>query len=66
MTHYSTLVRQLPQRLQIEVTADLGPISGMSELQITTRYEHLSHPGLSGRFGAKPNLHCLQPPDWRS
>jgi flagellar biosynthesis GTPase FlhF len=42
MTHYSTLVHQLPQRLQIEVAAHLGPISGMSELQITTRYKDVA------------------------
>jgi flagellar biosynthesis GTPase FlhF len=42
MTHYSTLVHQLPQRLQIEVAAHLGPISGMSELQIATRYKDVA------------------------
>lgn len=42
MTHYSTLLHQLPQRLQIEVTAHLGSIAGMSELQITTRYKDVA------------------------
>jgi len=42
MTNYSTLFAQLPQRLQIEVATHLGSISGMSELQITTRYKDVA------------------------
>jgi len=42
MTNHLTLLDQLPQRLQIEVAAHVGSISGMSKLQITTRYKDVA------------------------
>lgn len=42
MTNYSTLFHQLPQRLQIEISAHLGSTAGMSEVQIVTRYKDVA------------------------
>lgn len=42
MTHYTTLFQQLPQRLQVEISAHLGSTAGMSEVQIATRYKDVA------------------------
>ncbi|WP_133751280.1 hypothetical protein [Pseudomonas sp. LP_7_YM] len=42
MTNYTTLVQQLPQRLQIEISAHLGSTAGMSEVQIVSRYRDVA------------------------
>lgn len=54
MIHYSILFSQLPQRLQIEVAAHLGSISGMSELQITTRHKDVASWLRSVKLAALP------------
>lgn len=42
MTHYTTLVQQLPRLLQPEIAAHLGSTEGMSEVQIATRYRDVA------------------------
>lgn len=54
MTHYSTLFSQLPQRLQSEISAHLGSIVGMSEVQIVTRYKDVAWWLRSTKLAALP------------
>lgn len=54
MTNYLNLFSQLPQRLQSEISAHLGSIVGMSEVQIVTRYKDVAWWLRSTKLAALP------------